>query len=305
MRLRDVLLCQPDFALENPVTTLSWLKPPFAAPTTPNVSDTPLDQRTPGEVSYLLKPSFRPALLTGKKPKEMRWVTTCLTSEPTKETTPRYSDLEASASLYVAVDTLTRNDGIRYSGFEDHTSATARGLMVLIACILQQFLRNPPPDHTMDMDTLANFTDSFSFSKIRQRTLQSRFCVVLCDTINDQVTLLDCGGIVLPVGQMSLFVTFAPSMNGTLRTSLPKEIRLVLRSHKALFYQGGLVINVASSIPLTPVVLFQLALLTVLCLHQGDTVIADVTPQATHLGSVGCFCRLRMTPQTVSTRYRG
>ena len=91
---------------------------------------------------------------------------------------------------------------------------------------------------------------------------------------------------------MSLFVSFAPSMDDTLRTSLPKEVRIALRSHKALFYPGGLVLTVTSSIPLVPAALFQLALLTLLSLHQGDSVptpterprvvsdvIADVTPQ--------------------------
>ncbi len=88
----------------------------------------------------LLKARFRLALFAGKKPKEMRWVTTCLTSEPTEETTPKYSDREACASLYVAVYIITRHDGIRHSGFEGHTSTAARGLLVLIACKLQEFL---------------------------------------------------------------------------------------------------------------------------------------------------------------------
>ena len=91
---------------------------------------------------------------------------------------------------------------------------------------------------------------------------------------------------------MSLYATFAPSMDDTLRTSLPKEVRIALRSHKALFYQGGLVLCVSLSIPLTPAALFQLALLNLLCLHQGDSipapterprtvsdVIADIPPQ--------------------------
>jgi len=141
MRLRDVLLCQPDFAQETPVTCLPWLKPMFAAPSASNVLDTSLDQSTPVEVADLLKTRLCPALPAGKKPKEMRWVSACLTSEPTEETTPRYSDWEACASLlYVAVDILTHHDGVRHSGFEGHSSATIRGLLALIACILQQFL---------------------------------------------------------------------------------------------------------------------------------------------------------------------
>ncbi len=69
---RGVLLCQPEFTPETPVTTLPWLEPPFAAPSASNVLDTTRDQRTPGEVADLLKTRFRTALPVGKKPKEIR-----------------------------------------------------------------------------------------------------------------------------------------------------------------------------------------------------------------------------------------
>jgi len=168
------------------------------------------------------------------------------------------------------------------------------------------------------MEAFSDLADIFSFNEIRKRALKSCFCVILCDTTNDQDTLLSCGGIVLPIGHMSMYVTFAPSMDDTLRTSLPKEVRIALRSHKALFYQGGLVLIVSSSIPLTPTTLFQLALLTLLYLDQEDSVptptdhpilvsnvIVDVTRRVTHPGFSDCGCTLRMTPQTVIARYRG
>ncbi len=91
---------------------------------------------------------------------------------------------------------------------------------------------------------------------------------------------------------MTLYVSFSPMMDHTIRTSLPTEVRIALCNHKALFYLGGLVLNVTSSIPLPPATLFHLVLLTSLCLHQGDAVptpterprtvsdvIADVPPQ--------------------------
>jgi len=133
IHLRDVLLCQPNVILENPVTTTPWLEPPFAAPTPPRGLVTPLDPRTLGWVVDLLKARFRPAPIAGKKPKEMRWVTTCLTSDPTEETISKYSDREACASLYGAVDILTHHDGIRHLSFEGHTSTAARGILILIA----------------------------------------------------------------------------------------------------------------------------------------------------------------------------
>jgi hypothetical protein len=40
------------------------------------------------------------------------------------------------------------------------------------------------------------------------------------------------------MGQMSLYVTFAPTMDDTIRTSLSKEVRVALQSHHTLFYQG-------------------------------------------------------------------
>ena len=78
------LLCQPIIVLEIPVTTVPWLEPPFTAPSATHGLDTPIDQRTPGEVADLLKARSRPALVAGKKSKEVRWVTTCLISNPTE-----------------------------------------------------------------------------------------------------------------------------------------------------------------------------------------------------------------------------
>jgi hypothetical protein len=43
---------------------------------------------------------------------------------------------EASAALYVAIDIVTHNNGIRYSGFELQTTETTRGLLVLVACAI-------------------------------------------------------------------------------------------------------------------------------------------------------------------------
>ncbi len=145
---------------------MPWLEPPFAAPLAPPGLGTPPNQRTLGKVANLLKARFRPAPVGGKKPKEFRWVTACLTSDPTEDTTPKYSDREACASLYVAVDIVTHLDGIRNSGFEGQSSTTARVLMVFVASKLQQFMQNPPPEHVVDMEALSDLIDSFSFNEI-------------------------------------------------------------------------------------------------------------------------------------------
>ena len=161
---------------------------PFAAPYASPGLGTPPNQRTPREFANLLKTRLRPAPIGGKKPKEFRWVTTCLTSDPTEDTTPKYSDWEANASLYV--DIHIRHDIIRHSGLEGQSSTTARVLLVFIACKLQQFLHNSPPEHAVDMEALSDLADSFSFSETRKRTMQSRVCSVFCDTTSDQVTLM-------------------------------------------------------------------------------------------------------------------
>jgi hypothetical protein len=91
---------------------------------------------TPEEVSTYLKTRYRPMQDQGKKTKELRWVTSCRTSDPTDDSAPWYADWEACASLYVVMDILNQNDGIRRSGFEGHTVETARVLLVLVFCAL-------------------------------------------------------------------------------------------------------------------------------------------------------------------------
>ncbi len=61
MRLRDVLLWQPNYIPKSPITVTPWLESPFAAPYVPPLLGTPLNRRTPCEVAYLLNARFRPA----------------------------------------------------------------------------------------------------------------------------------------------------------------------------------------------------------------------------------------------------
>ena len=62
----------------------------------------------------------------------------------------------------------------------------------------------------MDISLLAEIAESFSFSEIRKTSLLSRFSTVLCDCISDKDLLANCGGIVLPMARMTLYLTFAP-----------------------------------------------------------------------------------------------
>ena len=55
MRLRDVLLFQPDFLQEATPLGQPWHQPPFLAPSATDVMDTQRDLRSPGEVATYLK----------------------------------------------------------------------------------------------------------------------------------------------------------------------------------------------------------------------------------------------------------
>ena len=72
MRLRDVLLHQPDSLQESPPLVLPWHEPPFLNPTTSDVMDTPPDQCTPEEVLAYLKSRNCPTQHQGKKTRELR-----------------------------------------------------------------------------------------------------------------------------------------------------------------------------------------------------------------------------------------
>jgi len=124
----------------------------------------------------------------------------------------------------------------------------------------------------MDPTILEGLAESFSFAEIRKWTIQTRFSAVICETGSDRDTLEHCGGTILPMGQVSLYVTFSPTAYDTVRTSLPKEIRLALCSHKALFFSGGLVLIVTSSISAPALFIFEMPLFTLLCLEQLDQV---------------------------------
>ncbi len=80
--------------------------------------ETPRDQLTPDEIANYLKARFRPQVQHGKKALEIRWTTTCLTTEPSEESAPKYADWEGSCILHIAIDVLIHFDGIRHSGFE-------------------------------------------------------------------------------------------------------------------------------------------------------------------------------------------
>jgi len=108
----------------------------------------------------------------------------------------------------------------------------------------------------------------FSFIETKKKSMTARFCTVLCDAASDKTTLFSSGGVILPLEHHTIFMTFAPTVDDTARTTLPKELRLALVHHKKHFFKGGLILHVASSIPVSPEYIFQAALLTFLSLEQ-------------------------------------
>jgi hypothetical protein len=67
MRLRNVLLYQPDFIHEAMPLTLPRFEPLYLAPNAFDVLETPRDQRTPEEVSSFLESRYRHKPFQGKK----------------------------------------------------------------------------------------------------------------------------------------------------------------------------------------------------------------------------------------------
>ena len=147
------------------------MSPHFLAPSAMDVMKTLRDQRTAEEIRDFIKSRFCPALSPGKMPKELRWVTTCLTSEPSEDSAPIYAIWEACASLFADdVDILTQHDGVHYSSLGGQSS-TARGILVLVACALQHLCVASLLDHTVDRDTLMDLAESFSISEAREEKM--------------------------------------------------------------------------------------------------------------------------------------
>jgi len=93
---------------------------------------------------------------------------------------------------------------------------------VLVACAIQYIYQSGCEDHAVDPTMLEGLAESFSFAEIRKRTIHTRFCAVVCEIGSDKNSLENCGGIILPMGQMSLYVTFSSTADDTVRTYLPK-----------------------------------------------------------------------------------
>ena len=74
------------------MTYLPSFEPPFLDPSAPDIMETPRDQRTAGEVPDFLKSHFRPFTTSGRKSKELRWVTTYLIAKPCEDSAPKHAD---------------------------------------------------------------------------------------------------------------------------------------------------------------------------------------------------------------------
>jgi len=189
------------------------------------------------------------------------------------DTLSRYKAWETEASLFITIDVLDSHTRIRHAALEGHTAAAARGLLVFVACAIHRITHtSEETESTLDPTTLEDLVESFSFTEIGKKSLAAKNCTALCDTVNDKTTLLEIRGVILPLERHTIFVTFAPTVDDTVRTALPKELRLALIHHKKYFFKGVLTLQVASSIPVSPDYIFHAALLTLLSLEQTDKV---------------------------------
>jgi len=186
------------------------------------------------EVAAFLKSPHQPATLPCKRVAELLWVTTTLTDHPMDDTLPRYKAWETEASLFVTIDVLDNHPEIRHAAMEGHTAAAARGLLVLVACAIHHIAHTTKEmESTMDPTTLEDLMKSFFFNEIRNKSLAANFCTALFDTASDKTTLLEIGGggVIRPLERHTIFITFAPTVDDTVRTVIPKELRLALIHH--------------------------------------------------------------------------
>jgi len=115
-----------------------------------------------------------------------------------------------------------------------------------------------------DPGTLEEHAERFSFYEKKNRGPHALFCSLLRETVSDKDVLLSAGSIVLPLATADIIATFFSSLDDTTRTSLPKEIRIAMTSHKAHFFTRGLALVTISSIQAPATMIFQATLLTFL-----------------------------------------
>jgi hypothetical protein len=237
--LRDILLIQPDSIHDSTSSSQALFALPFLAnPEQVSISGT-WDTHTSTEVAEFLKAVYQPAKDPGKCPQEFFRVTTTLKDHHAAESSPKYIKAwETEAPMYVSIDVFINNTRIYHSVLEGHTARHARGLLVIVACGLQHlaFLEKETPS-AHDPSVLEGPVESFFFNEVKKCSLIARIYAVLCDTASDKATLRELGGVILPLEHHSIIVTFAPTTDDTTRTALPKEIRLVLKNHKTLFFK--------------------------------------------------------------------
>jgi hypothetical protein len=123
--------------------------------------------------------------------------------------------------MYDSIDVLVNNTRIK-NPLRGYTAIQARDLLVIVACALLHlaFLKEDTPS-APDSFSLEDLARSFSFSEFQKRSLDAKFCTVLCDTVSDKANLLELGGVILPLEHHSIIVTFAFTTDNTTRTALP------------------------------------------------------------------------------------
>ncbi len=88
MRLRDILMSQPDAAQDSTSGPTPWYPPPYLA--NPNQASLmgAEEASTPAELVAFMKSVYEPAHPPRQRTPELRWVTTTLTDHPVEDTLP-------------------------------------------------------------------------------------------------------------------------------------------------------------------------------------------------------------------------
>ena len=127
-------------------------------------------------------------------------VTSTLSQHLADDTPPRYKSWEIEASLFVSIDVLDNHTGIRYAALEGRAAVAARGLLVIVTGAIHHLAHTAEDaESALDPTTLEDLTKRFSFNEIKKKSLTAKLCTVLSNTVIDKATLLELGGVILPL----------------------------------------------------------------------------------------------------------
>jgi hypothetical protein len=272
-RLHGVLLYQPDSftSTAQPDNTendiLPWFEPTYHTPPSPiGQLQIPVNERTRDKIATAVKRRWQP---NTDNPKQLRFFTVPLSEENiTADDLTSYNDCEAN-TVFMTFDIQDNDSGIISSALTGKTTAATRRLLTLATCAVQftYATRNRDPD----AHRLNELSRALNFPEIRKISTAAPTFLALCSTPSDAFTLIDAKSLLIPFARTSMLITFSPVKDIGAHSLMSAEEAATQLNFREHFYQGGLSLQVKSTIRLPPDTLFRLLLLTLLSYQQNNT----------------------------------